>query len=65
MLFWLTPVPIWSVFANLLGGPMLVLMFVGEYAVRCNVLPVTDRAGPLEAIRAYRQAASGGSARQP
>ncbi len=65
LLFWLTPVPIWSVFANLLGGPMLVLMFVGEYAVRCYVLPVTDRAGPLEAIRAYRQAASGGSARQP
>lgn len=65
LLFWLAPVSIWSAFANLLGGPLLVLMFVGEYAVRCYVLPVADRAGPLEAIRAYRQASSGGTARQP
>ncbi len=66
LLFWLAPVSVWSAFANLLGGPLLVLMFVAEYAVRCHVLPAADRAGPLEAIRAYRQAsASGGAARQP
>lgn len=65
LLFWLSPVPIWSAFANLLGGPLLVLMFVGEYAARCYVLPVAERAGPLEAIRAYRQSSSGGTARQP
>lgn len=65
LLFWLAPVAIWSAFANLLGIPLLALMFVGEYAVRCYVLPVADRAGPLEAIRAYRQASSGGTARQP
>lgn len=58
MLFWLTPVETWSTFANLLGGPLLVLMFAGEYAVRCLVLPAEDRVGPLEAIRAYRQASS-------
>jgi uncharacterized membrane protein len=65
LLFWLAPVAIWSAFASLLGIPLLVLMFVGEYAVRCYVLPVADRAGPLEAIRAYRQSSSGGTARQP
>ena len=65
VLFWLAPIAIWSAFANLLGIPLLVLMFVGEYAVRCYVLPVADRAGPLAAIRAYRQASSSATARQP
>jgi len=58
LLFWLAPIAIWSAFANLLGIPLLVLMFAGEYAVRCHVLPAADRAGPLDAIRAYRQASS-------
>lgn len=57
-LFWLAPVPIWSAFANLLNMPLLALMFAGEYAVRCYRLPAADRAGPIEAIRAYRQASS-------
>ena len=65
LLFWLAPIAVWSAFANLLGGPLLVLMFAGEYAVRCHVLPAGDRAGPLEAIRAYRHAASRRTARQP
>lgn len=65
LLFWLAPIAAWSAFANLLGIPLLVLMFVGEYAVRCHVLPVADRAGPLDAIRAYRQATSENKGRQP
>jgi uncharacterized membrane protein len=65
LLFWLAPVAIWSAFANLLDFPLLALMFVGEYAVRCYVLPAEDRAGPLDAIRAYRRASSGGTTRQP
>ena len=65
LLFWLAPVAVWSAFANLLGIPLLALMFAGEYAVRCYVLPAADRAGPLEAIRAYRQASAEGSARLP
>ena len=64
LLFWLAPVPVWSAFANLLGIPLLVLMFVGEYAVRCCVLPAAERTGPLDAIRAYRQAASQDKARR-
>lgn len=62
LLFWLAPVQVWSAFAYLLGIPLLVLMFAGEYAARCHVLPAADRAGPLEAIRAYRQASSKGTA---
>ncbi|OGA99672.1 MAG: hypothetical protein A3E79_06510 [Burkholderiales bacterium RIFCSPHIGHO2_12_FULL_61_11] len=65
LLFWLAPIAVWSAFANLLGMPLLVLMFVGEYAVRWYVLPAADRAGPLEAIRAYRQASCEDAARQP
>ena len=58
LLFWLAPLAVWSGFAYLLGIPLLVLMFAGEYAVRWYVLPADDRAGPLDAIRAYRQASS-------
>jgi len=65
LLFWLAPLAVWSAFANLLGFPLLALMFIAEYTVRCFVLPAADRAGPLEAIRAYRQASTGGSARHP
>lgn len=64
LLFWLAPIAVWSVFANLLGIPLLVLMFIGEYAVRWRVLPAADRAGPLDAIRAYRQASSEDKARR-
>jgi uncharacterized membrane protein len=63
LLFWLAPIAVWSTFANLLTFPLLVAMFAAEYAVRCRVLPVADRAGPLDAIRAYRQSASRGRAR--
>lgn len=65
LLFWLAPVAVWSAFANLLGLPLLALMFIGEYTVRFFVLPAEDRAGPLEAIRAYRQASTSGPARHP
>ena len=62
LLFWLAPVYIWSAFAYLLGIPLLVLMFAGEYAARCYLLSAADRAGPLEAIRAFRQASTKGAA---
>ena len=65
LLFSLASVPVWSVFANLLSTPLLMLMFAGEYAVRWFVLPAADRAGPLEAIRAYRLASSGDPVDRP
>ena len=55
LLFGLAPLPVWSGFAYLLGVPILVLMFLVEYAVRCWVLPREDRTGLISAIRAYRQ----------
>lgn len=60
LLFWLAPVSVWSAFANLLNLPLLVIMFSAEYAARRLLLAPSDRAGPLEAIRAYRQASAGG-----
>ena len=65
LLFGLAPIGIWSAFANLVSPLLLVLMFAGEYAVRCRVLPIEDRAGPLESIRAYRRASSDSTAHQP
>lgn len=65
LLFWLAPVAVWSMFANLLGMPLLGLMFAAEYAARCYALPVSDRAGPLAAIRAYQQATSQDRTRRP
>ncbi|MES2385767.1 MAG: hypothetical protein V4593_14555 [Pseudomonadota bacterium] len=59
LLFWLAPVAVWSVFANLLNLPLLILMFAAEYGARVVLLPASDRSGPLEAIRAWRQTGSG------
>ena len=59
LLFWLAPVAVWSVFANLLGLPLLILMFVAEYGVRLCALAPSERVGPLQAIRAYLQASPG------
>lgn len=65
VLFWLAPIAIWSAFANLVTPVLLVLMFTAEYAVRCWMLPPEDRAGPIEAIQAYREHSSRRTAQQP
>ncbi|MGZ5194660.1 MAG: hypothetical protein ACXWJM_05190 [Ramlibacter sp.] len=65
LLFWLAPIAVWSAFAYLLSPVLLVLMFTAEYAVRFLVLPAADRAGPLEAIRAYRRSSASGGAHRP
>ncbi len=59
LLFWLAPVAVWSVFANLLNLPLLILMFAAEYGARVMLLAPSDRSGPLEAIRAWRQSGPG------
>ena len=64
LLFWLAPVAVWSVFANLLNLPLLILMFAAEYGARVVLLPPSDRSGPLTAIRAWRQSGTG-AARPP
>ena len=60
LLFWLAPVAVWSAFANLLNLPLVLLMFTAEYLARLFLLAPCDRTGPLDAIRAYRQASAGG-----
>lgn len=39
MLFALAPLETWSVFVNLLSGPLIVLMFAGEYLYRIVRFP--------------------------
>lgn len=54
-LFLLAPVDVWSVFANLLGGPLTGAMFVGEYLWRMRCLPVHERSTIADAVRAWKQ----------
>ena len=54
LLYLFAPIRIWSIFANSLTLPLLVLMFGGEYLVRRRILPPEDQLGPLSAFRAYR-----------
>jgi uncharacterized membrane protein len=54
LLFLLAPTPVWSVFANLLGGPLIGLMFVGEFVLRRLALPQEPRATMADAIRAWK-----------
>ena len=52
-LFTLAPLRIWSLFANFVVVPLMVLMFAAEYAVRRRVLPQAERSGLLAAVRVY------------
>lgn len=55
LLYLFAPITVWSIFANSLTLPFLVLMFGGEYLVRRRILPPEDQLGPLSAFRAYRR----------
>lgn len=54
MLFFASSTAVWSAFANLVSGPMVAAMFVGEYLVRCRVVPKRYRATLGETIAAFR-----------
>lgn len=54
ILFFLTPLATWSVFANFLTLPLVALMFLAEYLVRRRVLPHMRHAHILDAVRAFR-----------
>lgn len=58
LLFFFTPLTTWSVFANFLTWPLVALMFVIEYWVRRWRLPEMRHAHFLDAVRAYRHAAT-------
>lgn len=53
-LFVWAPLPVWSAFATLLGGPLIAVMFLVEILVRRWVLPNEVRASLGETVRAWR-----------
>jgi uncharacterized membrane protein len=53
-----SPLRIWSAFSNFGTLPLVVLMFVGEYAVRLRVLPPQHRTGLLTSVRVYLDSSS-------
>ncbi len=59
VLFALAPVRIWSIYAHLLMGPLVALMFLCEHLVRLRVLPPHERPNLADVVRAYRQRVAG------
>ena len=55
LLFSFAPIAWWSTFANVLGMPSMVLMFVVDYVLRRLLLPPQDVTGLWQAVQAYRQ----------
>lgn len=55
LLFLFAPPAIWSIYANLLGGPLIALLFLIEHLWRRRVLPPEERPSLAMAIRAYRE----------
>jgi uncharacterized membrane protein len=53
LLFEFAPLRTWSLFVNFLSLPLILLMFVGEYAVRRRVLPQVQRNGLMATLRVY------------
>ena len=52
-LFFLASIEIWSVFANFLSFPLILLMFVVEYGVRRHKLPHQKQHSIMDGMRAY------------
>jgi uncharacterized membrane protein len=53
LLFEFAPLRLWSLFANFISLPLILLMFVAEYAVRRKVLPQAQRSGLIATLRVY------------
>ena len=58
LLFFLTPLSTWSVFANFLTPLLVVLVFIAEYVVRRWALPEARHQNILDAVRAFRSTAA-------
>ncbi len=50
-LFLFAPHAVWSLFVNVLDAPMVLLMFIGEYAVRRVRLRHRPHGSPLAMVR--------------
>jgi len=53
LLYQYAPLRLWSAFCNFFTMPLVVLMFLAEYAVRRKRLPATHRTGLLASVRVY------------
>jgi uncharacterized membrane protein len=53
LLFEFAPLRVWSLFANFISLPLILLMFVAEYAVRRRVLPQVQSNGLIATLRVY------------
>jgi uncharacterized membrane protein len=53
LLFEFAPLRIWSLFVNFCALPLILLMFVAEYAVRSVALPARPRSGLMATLRIY------------
>jgi uncharacterized membrane protein len=62
LLFFAAPLPVWSLFANLLTLPLVGAMFVAEYLVRMRVYPEHGHgdlaSGVLRSVRAFWNSAA-------
>jgi uncharacterized membrane protein len=58
LIFALAPIAVWSLYANLLTGPMIGVMFIGESLWRLRALPPEERPSIAEMALAWRQRAS-------
>lgn len=54
-LFWFGSIEAWSVFANFLSLPLVLLMFVAEHLVRLHKLPHLEQHSIMESILAFRR----------
>jgi len=53
LLFLFAPIEAWSVFANFLTLPLVLLMFAAEYLVRLRKLPQLEKHSIMDGILAY------------
>lgn len=62
LLYMLAPMAVWSLFINVLNGPLVALMFLGEYAWRHLRYRDFPHATPMQAIRAFTHSHAGAPA---
>lgn len=53
LLYFLAPLEVWSLFANLLTLPLVGAMFAAEFAVRLRARPELCHGGVLRSVRAF------------
>jgi uncharacterized membrane protein len=63
LLFLFAPLPVWSLFVNILNFPLLVLMFGCEYLYRRWRVPERPPSNLSDVVRAFMQSAASGMSR--